>query len=169
MHRDYHQFLHNLNIEGHARDKRMKFYHYVWLNGVFTEVVYNDSVKKDHFIYRPITGENMNSKDYAAFVNSIDFTADKRFEEGVVHHVLSICSEAGEIAGKVTKQYYRNAQNGYSEFRDKLVDETSDVLFHLVALCNTYGITIEELASYNHKKLTDRVKRGVLVGEGDAR
>lgn len=111
----------------------------------------------------------MQNSEYAKFVNKIDMTAGKRFEEGIVHHAMSLCSEAGEVAGKVTKQYYRNAQNGYAEFRNKIIDESSDVLFHLVAICNTCGITIEELATYNYAKLSDRVARGVLVGEGDNR
>lgn len=111
----------------------------------------------------------MNTTEYAKFVNGLDFTAKKSFEVGIVHHALSLSGEAGEVAGKVVKQYYRENQKGYEEFRNKIVDECSDVLFHLVALCNTCGITIEELAAYNYAKLSDRVSRGVLVGEGDNR
>lgn len=111
----------------------------------------------------------MNNSEYAKFVNGLDFTAKKSFEIGINHHALSLASEAGEVAGKVVKQYYRENQKGYDEFRNKIIDESSDVLFHLVAICNTCGITIDELATYNYAKLSDRVSRGVLVGEGDNR
>lgn len=111
----------------------------------------------------------MKNQEYAAFVNSLDFTAKKSVTEGIVHHSLSLASESGEVAGKVVKQYYRENQKGYDEFRNKVVDELSDVLFHVVALCNTCGITIEELSTYNFEKLTGRVARGTLVGEGDVR
>ena len=111
----------------------------------------------------------MKNSEYASFVNSLDFTAKKSFEIGINHHALSLASEAGEVAGKVVKQYYREHQKGYEEFRNKIIDEASDVLYHLVAICNTCGITIDELATYNFAKLSDRVKRNVLVGEGDNR
>ena len=98
----------------------------------------------------------MQNSEYAKFVRSIDMTENKAVAVGIIHHVLSLGSESGEIAGKVTKQFYRGKNDDFLVFRNKLVDETSDVLFHLVALCNTLGLTMEELAEYNHKKLPDK-------------
>lgn len=108
----------------------------------------------------------MKYEEYAEFVASINFTRHADRGHDLVHHTLSLCGEAGELAGKVVKKEFRGAWN-YQW--DALKAELGDCLYHMVALCNNMGTTIPELWAANGAKLKDRAERGVLVGDGDTR
>ena len=108
-------------------------------------------------------------KEYAEFVRSIDFTDKAPITTGVVHHALSLAGEVGELCGKVVKQYYRRADWPHGEFHYKVIGELGDCLYHLTALCNCFGVPIEDLAAHNMAKLKNRQQKGTLVGEGDDR
>lgn len=87
----------------------------------------------------------------------------KSFRE-MLYLSLGLTSEAGEFAGKI-KKIIRGDVPG----PDEVVSEASDVLWYLTRICDNLGITLEELADYNVKKLEDRKQRGKLKGTGDAR
>lgn len=77
---------------------------------------------------------------------------------------LGLCSEAGEVAGKVKKL-----------IRDGTLDvggvmsELSDVLWYLVRLADALGMSIEDLMDLNYGKLSKRKDAGTLSGSGDNR
>lgn len=50
-----------------------------------------------------------------------------------------------------------------------ILAELGDVLWFVALLCKEEGWTMEEVAQMNLDKLADRVKRGVIIGEGDDR
>lgn len=75
-------------------------------------------------------------------------------EQDITHHALGLASEAGEVAGEVVQQWRATKTIN----RDKVLDELSDVVYHVVALANYYQIDIIDLMIYNMEKLT---KRGV--------
>ena len=77
---------------------------------------------------------------------------------------LGMCSEAGEVAGKVKK-----AIRDGGDFTEALIDETGDVLWYVSEMARQLGVTLEELASRNLNKLQSRQSRGVLGGSGDVR
>lgn len=83
--------------------------------------------------------------------------------------VLGICGEAGEIAEKM-KKIVRD-KNGVISEEDKVLmaKELGDVLWYLARFAQSIDMTIEDVALMNMKKLESRVKRGVILGEGDER
>lgn len=96
---------------------------------------------------------------------------------------LALCEEAGEVSGKLAKYVRKNDCSAAEaideanqdvdktaiELKINLKSELGDALWQLQACCYEAGITLEEVAIDNLKKLADRNNRGVIVGEGDNR
>jgi NTP pyrophosphatase (non-canonical NTP hydrolase) len=89
--------------------------------------------------------------------------------KNLLHWVLGISGEAGEIAEKV-KKIIRDKSGVVSE-QDKteLAHEIGDVLWYLAVLSHQLGVPFEEVAQHNIDKLKSRKTRGVLGGSGDNR
>ena len=86
-----------------------------------------------------------------------------------INKVLGLVGETGEIAEKV-KKIQRN-QNGKLDEKNRqaILKELGDVLWYLSAITYYLGGSLDELASNNLAKLTDREARGVIKSEGDTR
>jgi len=104
--------------------------------------------------------------EYQEFVVST-----KRYSENyrLLYPVLGLASEAGEVAGKLKKILRDNNGEISEEQAGKLFDELSDVLWYVTCCLDDLGLSLEELAHYNVAKLTSRVDRGVIQGDGDNR
>ena len=77
--------------------------------------------------------------------------------------------EAGEVQGKIKKIIRDNGGILTPEARDGIKDELGDTLWYITSMCQTLGITLEDVATSNIRKLHDRRARGVLEGSGDNR
>jgi NTP pyrophosphatase (non-canonical NTP hydrolase) len=90
-------------------------------------------------------------------------------EPAFMYLVLGLSSEAGELAGKVSK-IVRDKENVASdEDVSEIAKELGDVLWFVACLAYEMGIPLTELAAENLKKLADRKARGVIGGSGDNR
>jgi NTP pyrophosphatase (non-canonical NTP hydrolase) len=76
---------------------------------------------------------------------------------------LGLASEAGEVAGKL-KKFIRGDKPDPEGF----LSELSDVLWYLARLCDNIGITMEDLADYNYKKLEQRKATNTIKGNGES-
>jgi NTP pyrophosphatase (non-canonical NTP hydrolase) len=76
--------------------------------------------------------------------------------------VLGLASEAGEVAGKLKKII-----RGDEVRPEAFLSEVSDVLWYLTRICDNLGITLEQLADYNHAKLEARKATNTIKGDGD--
>lgn len=87
----------------------------------------------------------------------------------VIYPVLGLANEAGEVAGKV-KKIFRDKEGfiGAAE-REALKSELGDVLWYLAQVCTELALTLDEVAEYNLEKLSSRLARGAIGGEGDNR
>ncbi len=87
----------------------------------------------------------------------------------LLHWVLGINGEAGEVAEKV-KKIIRD-KNGKISQQDKeeLAKEIGDVLWYLAVFAHDLGFELEDIAKKNLNKLQSRKARGVLGGAGDNR
>lgn len=87
----------------------------------------------------------------------------------VMHWILGVSGESGEIAEKV-KKIIRD-KNGVISEEDKaeLKKEIGDVLWYLAVLAHELGLSFEDIAEANLEKLKSRKNRGVIGGSGDNR
>lgn len=87
----------------------------------------------------------------------------------IMHWVLGVSGEAGEIAEKF-KKIIRDKSGEISESdKAELKKEIGDVLWYLAVLARQLGLSFEEVASDNLAKLKSRSERGVIGGSGDNR
>lgn len=85
----------------------------------------------------------------------------------ITYPTMGLVGEAGELANKV-KKLLRGDKN-----RDELIEgiksEMGDVLWYLATLADDVGVTLDEVAAENIRKLRDRQARGIIKGSGDNR
>lgn len=110
----------------------------------------------------------MNFNDYQKRALTTALKTDDDFKD-LLHWVLGINGEAGEIAEKV-KKIIRDKNGKVSETDKKeLSSEVGDVLWYLAVFTDSLGIPFEAIAQQNLSKLADRHKRDRLQGNGDNR
>lgn len=110
----------------------------------------------------------MNFNEYQKLALTTAHTNGDSFKD-LLHWVLGVNGEAGEIAEKF-KKIIRD-KNGEISDADKqeLAKEIGDVLWYLAVLANDLGFSFEDIAQQNIEKLQSRKERGVLGGSGDNR
>ncbi len=69
---------------------------------------------------------------------------------------LGLCGEAGEVADELKKHLF----HGHAIDKDRLASELGDVLWYWVLLCDTLGLSMEEVVSGNVEKLRRRYPEG---------
>lgn len=108
----------------------------------------------------------MEWNEYQEFVQST-----KRYNENfrLIYPVLGLASEAGEVAGKLKKIFRDEGGTIGDEQRLRLVDELCDVLWYVTCCADDLSLSLHDLAVHNVQKLTDRVQRDVIHGDGDNR
>jgi len=99
------------------------------------------------------------------------FTRDtKKYPSDVEMEYLMIglANEVGEVLGKY-KKHLRGDMMVLEDFRQGLIDELGDVMWYFARICDTLDVKMYEVMEKNIAKLTDRLDRGVIKGEGDKR
>jgi NTP pyrophosphatase (non-canonical NTP hydrolase) len=95
-------------------------------------------------------------------------SSESEFKD-LLHWVLGINGEAGEVAEKVKKIIRdKNGQVSQAD-KDELGQELGDVLWYLAVFAHHLGIPFDAVAKQNLDKLQSRQARGVLGGSGDNR
>lgn len=87
---------------------------------------------------------------------------------GLENPAKSVVS-ASRVAEHAKKALRDDGEAITPERREKIVNELGDVLWYAAATAAELGLTLEDVARANIKKLVDRSRRGVLSGEGDKR
>ena len=87
---------------------------------------------------------------------------------GIYYTALGLCSEAGEVAGKIKKALRDNGGN-YHAIKDDIKKELGDVLWYCATLADEFGLFLSDVAECNIEKLASRKERGVIRGSGDDR
>jgi len=83
--------------------------------------------------------------------------------------VLGLCGESGEVAEKIKKVIRDKGGIIDEETRREVKKELGDVLWYLTQIGSELGMTLEDIANENIKKLFSRKNRGKLNGDGDNR
>lgn len=87
----------------------------------------------------------------------------------IVYPTLGLTNEAGEVAGKVKKIFRDRGGVVTDDDRAALTLELGDVLWYLAELCTQLGVSLDDVAAANLRKLEDRTAKGTLSGDGDYR
>ena len=80
---------------------------------------------------------------------------------------LGLVGEAGEFADKVKK--ILRGDKTLQDQRESLLAEAGDVMWYLAEAATVLGVTLQEIAEANIRKLSSRKERSVIKGSGDER
>ena len=84
-----------------------------------------------------------------------------------MYPIASLMVEAAEFADLFVKPWLRG--DNVDIDRKEVISEAGDVLWNLANALKDQGVTLQEVAEYNLKKLADRRERGVIQGQGGNR
>jgi NTP pyrophosphatase (non-canonical NTP hydrolase) len=82
---------------------------------------------------------------------------------------MGIAGEAGEVLEKWKKIVAYKEGKISDEDLQELKKELGDVIWYIALLAEGLGLSLEDIAASNLKKLQDRKKRNVIKGQGDNR
>lgn len=86
-----------------------------------------------------------------------------------VYPTLGLSGESGEVAEKI-KKVIRDKGGIIDEItKQEIKKELGDVLWYVSQIASELGLSLEDVASENIKKLFSRLKRGKINGNGDNR
>ena len=110
----------------------------------------------------------MTFDDYQKQALTTALKSDDEFKD-MMHWVLGLNGEAGEVAEKL-KKIIRDKNGEISEAdKQELAKELGDVLWYLAVFAYDLGVSFDEIAATNLRKLADRQNRNMLRGSGDNR
>lgn len=90
-------------------------------------------------------------------------------DNNFIYPTLGLTGESGEVAEKI-KKVLRDKNGIVDEATKKeIAKELGDVLWYLTQIGSELGISLDDVATDNIKKLFSRKERGVLSGSGDNR
>ncbi len=87
----------------------------------------------------------------------------------IMYLSMGIAGETGEVVEKIKKIARGETIVITDERREDLKKEIGDVLWYVSQLALHLGVTLDDVATHNIKKLADRAARGVIHGQGDTR
>lgn len=86
-----------------------------------------------------------------------------------IYPTLGLTGEAGEVAEKIKKILRDKSGLVDESAREGIKKELGDVLWYAAQLATELGLSLEEIADGNMKKLADRLERRKIGGDGDER
>ena len=110
----------------------------------------------------------MNLNDYQKQALTTAASTGDDFKD-LLHWVLGINGEAGEVAEKLKKIIRDKNSEISEEDKKELAKEVGDVLWYLAVFSHQLGLPLEDVAQSNLDKLQSRKSRGVIGGSGDNR
>ncbi len=81
--------------------------------------------------------------------------------------IASVVVEAAELSDLFVKPMLRGDDQYPTD--EEVLSEAGDVLWNLAMILRDQGLTLDDAAQYNLKKLADRHERGVIRGNGGNR
>ena len=104
------------------------------------------------------------SQSFDGYQDFAETTAIYPEDKALEYLALGLTSEAGEVAGKVKKLI----RDGEMSVED-LAKELGDVVWYVSQLCTELDLYFSDVMGLNVGKLSDRLQRGVIGGNGDSR
>ena len=107
--------------------------------------------------------------DFDKYQYESNKTAKYPDELAIEYLSLGMCSEAGEVAGKVKKIIRDDGRIISAEKREDLSKEIGDVLWYVSQLALELDIPLSKIAKDNITKLSKRLVENKISGSGDNR
>ena len=95
--------------------------------------------------------------------------SDPNIGQNFVYPTLGCVGEAGEVEEKVKKIFRDEGGVVTDQKKEDIKKELGDVLWYLSRVSVEFGISLDEVACFNIKKLSSRKERGKIKGDGDSR
>lgn len=92
----------------------------------------------------------MDWEDYAVWVTKRKKTV--KFCDDALFGIMGLVGEAGELSELYKKEYFHGKDIG----EEDLISEVGDVLFYLTYIIHNEGMSLDQVMSYNMKKLDNR-------------
>jgi NTP pyrophosphatase (non-canonical NTP hydrolase) len=108
----------------------------------------------------------MNFSDYQKFTRE---TAVYPADIKLLYCALGLVDEAGEVAGKIKKLYRDKGGIVDEAYTKEIAKEIGDVLWYAARLLDELDVDLQDAAEMNVAKLTSRLERNKLHGDGDNR
>ncbi len=89
--------------------------------------------------------------------------------KNLIYPTLGLVGEAGEVAEKVKKIIRDQGGKISEEHRQELIKELGDVLYYIATAAFELDSDLKTVAEKNVAKLSSRLERGVVHGDGDNR
>jgi NTP pyrophosphatase (non-canonical NTP hydrolase) len=86
-----------------------------------------------------------------------------------IYPTIGLAGESGEVSEKIKKVIRDKGGKIDDETRELIKKELGDVLWYVSQLASELGLSLDEIAEKNIKKLYSRLERGELHGSGDSR
>ena len=103
----------------------------------------------------PSDGKSFNCTDMEASIRKQMQVSDLNRLTGhsaLCHAVCGLTEEAGEVAGLLKREVFRENEIP----KERWVEELGDVLWYLIAVVQEKGLTLDEIFMYNQIKCTER-------------
>lgn len=94
--------------------------------------------------------------------------------QDIYYLTLGLCSEAGEVAGKLkkwTRGDYKemDIDEAFNLFSTQILNELGDVLWYVARIADFYNTSLEDVMEGNLIKLKQRQFNNTIKGDGDNR
>lgn len=110
----------------------------------------------------------MTFNDYQQQALTTNLKKDDRLLE-LMQQVLGLGDESGEVLA-LFKKWIRDQNADFDKLDVEMIKkELGDILWYIAVVAEDIGLSMDDIAAANIKKLADRKDRGVLRGSGDNR
>ncbi len=110
----------------------------------------------------------MTFNDYQKQALTTNLKKDDRLLE-LMQQVLGLGDESGEVLA-LFKKWIRDQNADFDKLDVGMIKkELGDILWYIAVVAEDIGLSMDDIAAANIKKLADRKDRGVLRGSGDNR
>ncbi len=90
-------------------------------------------------------------------------------DNNFIYPTLGLSGEAGEVAEKIKKVLRDKDGMMDDATREEIKKELGDVLWYVSQIATELGLSLDNIANTNIKKIFSRLDRGVISGDGDNR
>lgn len=115
----------------------------------------------------------MNFNEYQEWAKTTDVFNSKKdvklTDPDFITKILGLSGEAGEVSEKFKKILRDKNGKISTEDKNEIVKELGDVLWYIATISRYLGVSFDEVAQKNVFKLSLRMAKNKLHGEGDNR